>query len=174
VSPVDTIIAANDIRNNNQGANGAGANSVGIAVESAADSVQIIGNRVTDDQGSPTQTHAIHWLSATRGRIMHNDFRGNLTGPQSATFDSKTVYEGNIEFDADYEGSATLVGGTVTVNTAAARNAGAANWQMIQLQVITPGGTQGALFVSAIVSGTSFTIKSTSATDTSTVKWRIR
>jgi parallel beta-helix repeat protein len=65
-------------------------------------------------------------------------------------------------------GTAVLVGGTVTVNTTAV---GAASVVMLTTQ--TPGGTVGTPYVSARTAGTSFTITSSSASDTSTVGWRI-
>jgi hypothetical protein len=64
-------------------------------------------------------------------------------------------------------GTATLVGGTVVVNTTKATAS-----SRIFLTVKTAGGTQG--FLSYTVSaGTSFTITSTSGTETSTVSWFI-
>jgi len=65
-------------------------------------------------------------------------------------------------------GIATLVAGTVTVNTAAVQ-AGT----VIQLSCLTPGGTQGFLSVGTITAGTSFVVNSSSATDTSTILWQI-
>lgn len=65
-------------------------------------------------------------------------------------------------------GRATLVGGTVTVNTTAV----SANSEVF-LTCQTPGGTPGFLRVSARVAGTSFTILSSSGTDTSVVAWMI-
>lgn len=65
-------------------------------------------------------------------------------------------------------GTATLVTGTVTVATTAAATA-----SKIFVTVVTPGGTQGFLSVPTIVNGTSFTINSTSGTETSTVNWWI-
>jgi hypothetical protein len=62
VSPKDSRLIGNDIRNNNQSANSAGVSSVGVGL-SAGDTFLIEGNRITDDQGSPTQTHAFHWTS---------------------------------------------------------------------------------------------------------------
>lgn len=67
------------------------------------------------------------------------------------------------------EGEVTLVAGTVTV-----ANANITSTSRIVPEQITPGGTPGALFVSAKVGGTSFTIKSTSATDTSVVLYKIK
>jgi hypothetical protein len=65
-------------------------------------------------------------------------------------------------------GTATLVGGTVTVATTAALTA-----SKIFVTVVTPGGTQGFLSVPTIVNATSFDITSTSGTETSTVNWWI-
>lgn len=67
-------------------------------------------------------------------------------------------------------GTATLVGGTVTVNTAAVTAS-----SKIFITCNTPGGTQGFLSVpvASIVAGTSFVINSSSGADTSTVNWWI-
>lgn len=65
-------------------------------------------------------------------------------------------------------GAATLVGGTVTVNTTAVT----AN-SRIYLTSQVDGGTPGYLRVSGRVAATSFTITSGSGTDTSTVAWMI-
>lgn len=65
-------------------------------------------------------------------------------------------------------GTATLVAGTVTVNTTKVT----AN-SRIFLSAQTTGAAPGALRVSARTAGTSFTITSTSGTDTSAVAWWI-
>ena len=66
------------------------------------------------------------------------------------------------------QGTATLVAGTVTVsNTSVTANS------RILLTIQTPGGAVGAVYVSARTAGTSFTITSTSGTDTSTVAYEI-
>jgi hypothetical protein len=63
-------------------------------------------------------------------------------------------------------GASVLVGGTVTVsNTSVTANT------RIFLTCNTPGGTPGFLRVSARTAGTSFTILSSSGSDTSTVGW---
>lgn len=64
------------------------------------------------------------------------------------------------------QGRATLVGGTVTV-----ANANASTSSRIIVTSNVDGGTPGWLRVSAIVDATSFTITSSSGTDTSTVSW---
>lgn len=63
-------------------------------------------------------------------------------------------------------GTATLVGGTVTVNTTAVTAS-----SLIFFEVDTPGGTQGFLSKGTVTPGTSFVINSTSGTETSTVAW---
>jgi len=63
-------------------------------------------------------------------------------------------------------GTATLVGGTVTVSTTKVT----AN-SRIFLTSNTDGGAPGWLRVSARTAATSFTITSSSATDTSSVSW---
>lgn len=66
------------------------------------------------------------------------------------------------------QGVATLVGGTVTVaNTSITANS------RIFLTSQADGGAPGSLRVSARVVGTSFTITSSSATDTSVVAYEI-
>ena len=63
-------------------------------------------------------------------------------------------------------GTATLVGGTVTV-----ADANVTTSSRILLTSNTDGGTPGWLRVSARVASTSFTVTSSSGTDTSTVAW---
>lgn len=63
-------------------------------------------------------------------------------------------------------GTAVLVAGTITVNNTSIT----ANTRIL-LTCLTPGGTPGFLRVSAVVNGTSFTILSSNAADTSTVSW---
>ncbi|MGW1268194.1 hypothetical protein [Streptomyces sp. NPDC002491] len=65
-------------------------------------------------------------------------------------------------------GIATLVAGQVTVSTTAVT----AN-SRIQATIQTPGGTVGSVYVNSRTAGTSFVLKSTSASDTSVVAWFI-
>jgi hypothetical protein len=169
-SPLEIQIVDNDIRNNNQGKNAVGVNSVGIAIEKSTEKVLIQSNRVTDDQAEKTQTHALLWQSeATRGRIYDNDFSGNSTGGKTVAFDANTIYRGNIDAEAAYQGSVTLVAGEATVETAAVLKD-----SQLDLGCRKPAGTPGALFVTEKTEGSKFKIKSTSATDTSEVRWTIR
>lgn len=81
----------------------------------------------------------------------------------------KPIYQAGNRFSAGgaMMGQATLVAGTVTVNTIEVQ-AG----DNIVLSRIVAGGTLGQLSVGTIVAGTSFVINS-SAADTSTVFWQI-
>lgn len=65
-------------------------------------------------------------------------------------------------------GTAVLVAGTVTVSTAAV-----AAGSKIRVSRTVAGGTLGHLSVGTITAGTSFVVNSSSASDTSTVLWRI-
>jgi hypothetical protein len=67
-------------------------------------------------------------------------------------------------------GTATLVGGTVTVNTSFVTSG-----SIIQVSCINPSGTQGILSTpsASIVNGVSFVINSSEAADTSLVMYRI-
>ena len=69
-----------------------------------------------------------------------------------------------------FRGTATLVDGTVTVETDKIKTG-----YKIYLSVNTPSGTQGFLSAptGSIVDGTEFVINSTSATDDSIVNWWI-
>lgn len=87
----------------------------------------------------------------------------------SVVIETNNVVGGTIKINDganEQMGVATLVAGTVTVN-----NVKVTNSTRIFTSVQAPGGTQGFLHISARVAGTSFTITSTSATDTSTVAW---
>lgn len=66
------------------------------------------------------------------------------------------------------QGTATLVAGTVTVP-----NTSVTATSRIFLTIQSPGGAVGSPYVSARTAGTSFTITSTSATDTSVVAYEI-
>jgi hypothetical protein len=64
--------------------------------------------------------------------------------------------------------TATLASGTVTVNdTNVTANT------VVEVGVLTPGGTQGAPYLSTKTAGTSFVLKSTSGTDTSVLWYRV-
>ena len=82
------------------------------------------------------------------------------------------------ETAANRQGYATLAAGTVTVANTAFRNYAGASGAEPQRSKITltrtaNGGALGALYVQPGADGVGFDIKSTSATDTSTVRWEM-
>lgn len=95
----------------------------------------------------------------------------------SAKLDTDIAVAGNLSVGAEIKvtegtdasmGVATLVAGTVTVNTAKVTAS-----SRIFLTHQNSGGTPGFVIVSARSAGTSFTILSSSATDTSDIAWLI-
>jgi Right handed beta helix region len=125
-----------------------GMNLNGTGVNLDIDGCRLIGN-----------TGAV-LLSGVPARLQVGPGMSYATGDSSAP---TTVAPANWK-----SGTATLVGGTVTVaNTSVTANS------QIRLASQTPGGTPGALWVNAVTAGTSFVIKSTSGTDTSVVAYRI-
>lgn len=107
----------------------------------------------------------------TGGTVRLADF-GTTTQDYLTGFSSKLAIDLNGKLtiptggSADVGGIATLVGGTVTVNTTAVT----AN-SIILVARRTTGGTLGHLSVGTITAATSFVINSSSATETSTVSW---
>ncbi|MEU8948786.1 hypothetical protein [Streptomyces sp. NPDC048489] len=100
---------------------------------------------------------------------MLSNFTGDLqtlngsVGTSTAGFGLKVKEGSNAKM-----GTAVLVGGIVTVSTTAV-----ASNSRILLTIQVPGGTVGSVYVNTRTAGTSFVIKSTSASDTSTVAWVI-
>jgi hypothetical protein len=99
-----------------------------------------------------------------------------------AAGDLPPITSGNLVTDgaagAQWSGEATLVAGTATVSTTAVRRLTATNWvedqiSRIDLRRIAPGGTVGGLYVESVTNGASFVIRSTSAADTSKVRWTV-
>jgi hypothetical protein len=112
--------------------------------------------------GSAYVVFAMGALNNT-SRTFTNATITNLTSTVLSTNRLEVVEGSNAKM-----GTATLVAGTVTVNTTAVTAS-----SRIFLTAQNTGGTAGALRVSARVNGTSFTITSTSGTDTSSVAWLI-
>lgn len=134
---------------------------VGFALDQVLDST-IEGNTgasITQYFLVQSNSARLRWLNNSGSAITSNGVSG---------LDSTSQAIGNRFSNGAIEGTATLVAGTVTVNTAEIL-AG----DRVSLTVQTPGGAQGHLSRGAIVAGTSFVINSSSATDTSTVYWRI-
>lgn len=106
----------------------------------------------------------------TRGDILvggNGDISGTLV-----VGGALTITNGKLNLDAvptnAIVGVATLIGGAVTVSTSAVTTA-----SIILVSHKVVGGTQGILRTDTITTGTSFTIESSSGTDTSTVNWLI-
>lgn len=104
---------------------------------------------------------------------------GSITfsGDENRFHVKKPIYMEQLTYMAEFQlptginnkmGSGTLVGGTVVVN-----NNTVSATSRIYLTTQTPGGTPGALYVSARNPGSSFTVTSTSGTDTSTFAYLI-
>jgi len=110
-------------------------------------------------QGSDTNIGITY---ASKGSAQHTFNNGNVAvNTLGAGLRIKEGSNGTM-------GVATLVGGTVTVNTT---NVTANSRIFVCCQ--TPGGTPGFLRISARVAATSFTILSSSGTDTSIVAYQI-
>jgi hypothetical protein len=164
----DTSISSNYVKSPGQSAN---ATYYGIRLSTSADHIRITDNKVRPN-GSGNE--AINGLAITNTctNILRygNDLYGATwttgalvdasTTPRTSPYDTTTL--------GALSGTATLIGGTIVVNTAAVTAA-----SNIQLTAQTSGAAPGALRVSARVAGTSFTITSTSGTDTSLVGWMI-
>lgn len=97
---------------------------------------------------------------------------GQLNTETAFTYSANTLNVGNVRLQMTGSnasvGTAVLVAGTVTVSTTQALTN-----SVILLTCQVPGGTPGFLHVSSRVNGTSFTITSSSGSDTSTVGWLI-
>lgn len=119
-------------------------------------------------------------LTVQAGNNLSGSFKGgDLTlqgGSGSSGIDGDLILEtrsstGTLKLNDganEQMGIATLVGGTVTVNNTKIT----ANTRIFYA-VDVAGGTQGFLRISARTAGTSFTITSTSGTETSTVVWML-
>lgn len=130
---------------------------------------------------APSETKAIYNLSTGNITIAQGSgFSNTLLGaPQGITLAPNQCWKGYQQYGTGwatdsnsqgfvYTGTAVLSAGTIAVAntniTAAAK---------IKVYVQTPGGTVGAPFVSVITAGTGFTIASSSALDTSTIRYEI-
>lgn len=104
--------------------------------------------------------------SLTNSPLIHGDFATDSLSI-NGNFNVRDRFSVTVGANKS-AGTATLVAGTVTVNTTMVRST-----SLIFLTVNTPGGTRGWLSApsSSIVNGTSFVINSSSNTETSTVNW---
>ena len=119
------------------------------------------------------------YLNATRGAFSIADATtpigtslfeveaNNLTTKYFTISAAKTTVLNKLSVSTSTRGTSTLVAGTVTVS-----NTNVATGDLIVMSATNQSGTAGHLSYS-IVNGTSFTITSTSNTDTRTIHWLI-
>lgn len=154
--PFGRIIVANNHTTNNRPST----NAYACTVEAGFTDVLVIGNTFTSTQRGV--------LLSGNGVVSFIGNRINAPTPVFTT-GTPTLYQvGNRYTAGNMQGRATLVAGTVTVNTTEVQ-AG----DNIVLSTVVKAGTQGILSVGTIVAGTSFVINSNNAADTSTVYWKI-
>jgi parallel beta-helix repeat protein len=125
-------------------------------------------------------------ISAAGGGIVLKGFDGRSNPDYTVVLNNKctvamlddgtnTTNRGNKFSTGPINGTAVLVGGTVTVNTAEIVGvAGDLPNEYVILSRTVTGGTPGHLSVGTITAGASFVINSSSATDTSTIYWEIQ
>jgi hypothetical protein len=133
-------------------ANGIGP-SYGLAVTGTGANVDIDGSRLIGRLGAGTITGVPARLQVGPGMSYGTGDSSNPT----------QVYPANWK-----SGTAVLAAGSVTV-----ANTSVTALSRIWLTNLVPGGAVGAPFVDVITAGTSFVIHSTSATDTSTIAYRM-
>lgn len=139
-------------------------NSVNYACYSVAVHSHIEGNHIDTAATGIGLTSAV-----TQGHIVNNSFGGTVTTPVSDSSTGGARIRGNRYGAGSIQGTATLVAGTVTVNTTEITTG-----DVVLLSRTTAGGTLGDLSVGTITNGTSFVINSNNAADTSTIAWEIR
>lgn len=110
----------------------------------------------------PTVNH-VRLASVVAGATTITSVADARSVPRSVGHKGINVYEGGTD---PRMGVATLAAGTFTVNTTAVTST-----SRIFLTVQSAGGTVGHLAISARTAGTSFTITSTSSSETSIVGW---
>lgn len=158
--------ARNRVQNNTANDNSQGADNTtdGIAISSTE--TLISGNQASNSGLAAGQRRGIT-SDGNYNTVVNNRCVANKTVPWSIT-GTAPQQGGNRASIGATQGSAVLVGGTVTVATAEVLTG-----DLILLTCTTAGGTQGIVRVSAIVNATSFTLTSSQGTDTSTYQWRI-
>ena len=149
---------------------------IGTGTTSPAAKLQLLGNGATSGTYSLIVTNS-GGTTSTAALVVRDDSRVGIG--TNAPAEALSV-AGNVQMTTAGNklkiatgpnasmGTATLVGGTVTVSTTAVSSS-----STIFLTCDTPGGTQGFLSRGTIVNATSFVINSSSGTDTSTVNWII-
>lgn len=128
--------------------------------------------------GAARKEIALNDSALTSGRVPFVTTNGRLTDDSDLAFATDTLTATKVKSPnplqqittgaAAVAGNATLVAGTVTVNTTAVKTA-----SVVMLTRKTSGGTLGTAITYTISNGVSFTINSDSASDTSTFSWLI-
>ena len=117
------------------------------------------------------------WNPATSQWVSALNFSGNtgangglfqVSRNSSAEFDGPVALNGGMVVGPSYQGKATLAGGSVTVPNTVITPA-----SNVTLTNCGARGTPGILSLGTVTVGSGFTIKSSSATDSSTVCWWI-
>jgi hypothetical protein len=136
-----------------------------------------VGTMIGTNNGSGPTLFLVNGAEKARVSTGGNLLLGTTTDPSGA---GSVIATGNVAADTAgkglqvkeganaKEGTATLAAGTATVS-----NANVTASSRIFLTTQAPGGTVGTPYISARTAGTSFTITSTSSTDTSTVAYEI-
>lgn len=155
-----------------------------LLTTSVAGAVEFLTDKfhATITTGAARKELTLNDIALTSGRVPFATTNGRLTDSSSLAYTSGTglLVSDNVKLTTAGNGlyvkegtnatmgTAVLVAGTVTVNTTKVT----AN-SRIFLTAQTPGGTVGAVYVSARTAGTSFAITSLNVLDTSTIAWMI-
>jgi len=123
-------------------------------------------------RGNETQKYDINWYVRGTAEVEVERNRAISTGSSTPYLDDGTngvvLRRGNRLSNGRLFGTATLIAGSATVSTSEIRTG-----DSVALSRTTAGGTLGDLSVGTITSGISFTVSSTSGSDTSSVFWEI-
>jgi len=111
---------------------------------------------------------ALQTLTTDKSKFLRGSVDPLIAEHTKANANFTELYAKTAAGSSTRSGTTTLVGGTKVVSDTATTAA-----SIILLTCQTPGGTAGFLAVSARTAGTSFTILSSSGTDTSVVGYLI-
>jgi hypothetical protein len=113
------------------------------------------------------------FLNSSAGvQVLQPHFRGNGTAHGNQCTILPAVAGAFTDMPL-VQGAVTLTAGTAAVTCSLVNTSFKPYPTQIALRVMNPTGTPGALYVSSVNSGTGFTIKSTSTSDTSEVWWGV-
>jgi hypothetical protein len=123
---------------------------------------------ITDNNGY-NNNNAFAATNSKRSRVYGNVFGvySSLLGV-GVVWNTDTLHYGNQFTDGMESGTCKLSSGTCTISTHEIQS-----WSMVRLSPQAAGGTPGIVSLGAVTPNTSFVIKSSSASDASTVFWEI-